>query len=206
MPVQRAAAQFGVSDVALAKACRRQQVPLPPRGYWARKAAGQAVSPPPLPDYIPPPPAPKRLSAYELRELERQREAEEHARSIAERFADLPLVCFADDVAKATGISKKRLDALLREGASPIPELPYFGLLQRAWVQRYRNQTHEARPCWSKKRVLEFLLKDDWERATRLELPSERVARTCTHCPVHCPAHHEHSYSRRWKNSWWRNQ
>jgi hypothetical protein len=126
-PVKHAAAQFGVSDVALAKACRRQQVPIPPRGYWARKAAGQPVSAPPLPDYISPPPKPKRLSAHELREQERKREAEEHARAISARFAHLPLVCFADDLATAIGVSKKRLDALRREGASPIPELPYFG-------------------------------------------------------------------------------
>lgn len=40
-PLQRLAVEFGLSDVALAKRCRRLQVPTPPRGYWARLEAGQ---------------------------------------------------------------------------------------------------------------------------------------------------------------------
>ena len=75
-PVQRAAEQFAISDVALAKLCRRRQVPLPPRGYWARKQAGQNPTVPVLLDFIPPPPPPKRVSAAEQRELDRQREVE----------------------------------------------------------------------------------------------------------------------------------
>ncbi len=47
------AAQFGISDVALAKQCRRADIPLPNRGYWARKQAGkptvQVVLPPRFP-------------------------------------------------------------------------------------------------------------------------------------------------------------
>jgi hypothetical protein len=42
-PVQRVAAALGVSDVALAKACRRHQIPVPPRGYWRRKETGHKV-------------------------------------------------------------------------------------------------------------------------------------------------------------------
>ena len=46
-PVQRLAKEFGISDVGLAKVCRKLFVPLPGRGYWARKAAGQKVGPRP---------------------------------------------------------------------------------------------------------------------------------------------------------------
>ncbi|MBZ5558978.1 MAG: ankyrin repeat domain-containing protein [Acidobacteriia bacterium] len=42
-PTQKVAAQYGMSDVALAKVCRQLNVPKPPRGYWAKKAAGQSV-------------------------------------------------------------------------------------------------------------------------------------------------------------------
>jgi len=34
-PMQRLAKQFSVSDVALAKSCRRAEIPMPKRGYWA---------------------------------------------------------------------------------------------------------------------------------------------------------------------------
>jgi hypothetical protein len=42
-PTQRVAARYGISDVALAKACRQLQIPKPPRGYWAKKTAGQPI-------------------------------------------------------------------------------------------------------------------------------------------------------------------
>ncbi len=48
-PVRTVAKNYGISDVALAKICRKLEVPLPGRGYWARKAAGQNVSRPTLP-------------------------------------------------------------------------------------------------------------------------------------------------------------
>ncbi|MCA3503519.1 MAG: hypothetical protein IOD05_09780 [Rhodobacter sp.] len=42
-PISRLARDFGISDRGLSKICERLEVPVPPRGYWARKAAGQAV-------------------------------------------------------------------------------------------------------------------------------------------------------------------
>jgi hypothetical protein len=49
-PTQQVAKRYGVSDVAIAKACALLGVPKPPRGYWAKKVAGQKVSNrPPLP-------------------------------------------------------------------------------------------------------------------------------------------------------------
>ena len=50
-PVRDVAAEFGISDVALAKRCRAIKIPLPPRGYWARVAAGQKPRRPPLPPF-----------------------------------------------------------------------------------------------------------------------------------------------------------
>ena len=48
-PVRRVAARLGISDVALAKACRGLDVPLPERGYWAKVRAGHQTARPPLP-------------------------------------------------------------------------------------------------------------------------------------------------------------
>jgi hypothetical protein len=51
-PVLVVANRYGVSNVALAKACRKLTVPLPPRGYWARIRAGRKAPPrPPLSPY-----------------------------------------------------------------------------------------------------------------------------------------------------------
>jgi hypothetical protein len=42
-PMRTLAARYTVSDVGLAKACRRMKVPVPGRGYWRRKATGHPV-------------------------------------------------------------------------------------------------------------------------------------------------------------------
>ncbi len=47
-PMLELAKDFGLSDVALAKRCRRLAVPVPGRGYWARVAAGQTPRQSPL--------------------------------------------------------------------------------------------------------------------------------------------------------------
>jgi hypothetical protein len=47
-PVTKLAKDYGLSDVGLRKICVTLDVPLPPRGYWARLAAGKAIPRPPL--------------------------------------------------------------------------------------------------------------------------------------------------------------
>lgn len=47
-PMKKLAPRFGISDVALAKACRRAEIPVPERGYWARLQAGKKVTQRPL--------------------------------------------------------------------------------------------------------------------------------------------------------------
>lgn len=48
-PVLIIAKETGVSDVAVAKACRKAGIPLPSRGHWAIVRSGRAVTAPPLP-------------------------------------------------------------------------------------------------------------------------------------------------------------
>ena len=40
-PMRVLCTRFGISDVALAKTCKRAMIPTPERGYWARKEAGK---------------------------------------------------------------------------------------------------------------------------------------------------------------------
>jgi len=43
------AGKYGISDVGLAKVCCKLTIPVPGRGYWAKKQVGQKVSQKPLP-------------------------------------------------------------------------------------------------------------------------------------------------------------
>ena len=40
-PVATLASEWGISGPGLAKACRRLKIPVPPRGHWAKRAAGR---------------------------------------------------------------------------------------------------------------------------------------------------------------------
>ena len=57
-PMVTIAKEFGISDRGLAKVCARLEVPVPPRGYWAKLQAGKPVSKVPLP-------APRPMTAQE---------------------------------------------------------------------------------------------------------------------------------------------
>jgi len=52
-PMTKLADKFGLSDVGLKKKCRNHNIPVPPRGYWARKQAGQRPWVAPLPKGFP---------------------------------------------------------------------------------------------------------------------------------------------------------
>lgn len=49
-PLSTAAEELGLSTNGLSKICDRVDVPYPSRGYWAKKRAGRAPPPTPLPD------------------------------------------------------------------------------------------------------------------------------------------------------------
>jgi hypothetical protein len=48
-PMLKLAPKYGISSVMLGKVCRKLRIPVPGRGYWARKESGYSVSIKPLP-------------------------------------------------------------------------------------------------------------------------------------------------------------
>ena len=72
-PVKVVARRYGVSDVALAKTCRKLAIPLPGRGYWARLRAGQKMKRVPLPKL--PAGVPETLPVYHAPPAAKEREA-----------------------------------------------------------------------------------------------------------------------------------
>jgi hypothetical protein len=48
-PMQRLSKKYGLSDVGLAKICRKMEIPRPGRGYWMKKKSGRPMLITPLP-------------------------------------------------------------------------------------------------------------------------------------------------------------
>ena len=42
-PMLKVAPKYGISGVMLGKVCRKLQIPVPGRGYWARKESGKPI-------------------------------------------------------------------------------------------------------------------------------------------------------------------
>ena len=49
-PLRKLAAEYGISDVGLAKVCRKLEIPLPGLGHWTKIACGHTIPRPPLPE------------------------------------------------------------------------------------------------------------------------------------------------------------
>src|SRR3970040_2324447 len=64
-PISALGPRHGISGVALAKACRTHDIPVPPRGHWAKARAGKRMARPALP--------PRPLGGVETIELGRKR-------------------------------------------------------------------------------------------------------------------------------------
>ena len=47
-PMMQVARRYGISDVGLAKICKKMSIPRPPRGYWAKKSYGVKAKREPL--------------------------------------------------------------------------------------------------------------------------------------------------------------
>ena len=43
VPMSKLAPEYGISDVGLAKVCKRMEIPRPPRGYWRQLETGKQI-------------------------------------------------------------------------------------------------------------------------------------------------------------------
>jgi hypothetical protein len=87
--MQKLAKKYGLSDVGLAKTCRRLRIPFPGRGYWAKKQFGKPVRRTPLPKL--PPNVSGEVQEFVVRELRRVDDAGQSTGPVAdqERFEAL---------------------------------------------------------------------------------------------------------------------
>ena len=75
-PLSKIAPRYGISDVGLAKICRRARIPVPGRGYWAKRQHGHHIRRTPLPkarrgDEETPDPTTMRRALLERQPVER---------------------------------------------------------------------------------------------------------------------------------------
>lgn len=93
-PVANVAKRYGVSGVAIAKACSKLGVPVPARGYWAKRAAGQTPKRPPLP----PPAADQRAALHFGPTVPPRTVSERESESVVHERADEQRIAVPDEL------------------------------------------------------------------------------------------------------------
>lgn len=130
-PMRTLAASIGISDVALAKRCRTANVPVPPRGWWARKEAGKAVKIEPLP------PLPFAMANY-FPALDRANLPDNVAKTRGEQDSALPAPPVFRDLAQ--------VQAEIRAAVRPI-KVPTALTTPHPIVARLLKQDAERKPA-----------------------------------------------------------
>ena len=193
-PMTKLAKRLGISDVGLAKACRRAGIPVPERGYWAKSQHGKKVQRRPLPptksDELetiviappePKPPAPKLELPPEVQRQVEQEGATEHRIHVAKTLSN-PHPIIGSWLEKerrsrnAWGASDLNWP---REYAKPIEKrrLRILSTLFKELEKRSFKPTVEAgNPYWvfvcQGQEKIEFTLKER-ERQRRVDLTKE---------------------------------
>jgi hypothetical protein len=107
-PATKVAADFGISDVAVAKRCKKLNVPRPSRGYWASLGAGGTPRKKPLPPTV------EEVFAKEAKKP--------IGKSLALPTDTTALHPLASELVHA--VTKARLDRHKRATLSDVPTLP----------------------------------------------------------------------------------
>lgn len=115
-PVSRLAKEFRLSDVGLAKTCRRHDIPLPERGHWARLAAGQAITKRRLPN----PENDEVIEIYERgqiaeEQLVRQREQNEKEKKLIESIGVIEVPLALESPHKLTRMTQKVFEGIIKK-------------------------------------------------------------------------------------------
>lgn len=142
-PMATLAPKFGISDVALKKRCTARGIPTPPRGYWAKKEAGQQPRKAKLPESVPVK-VPKTA----------QRKFAEAMVYYAGSRADYP-------VSRAHRISVATREALGKKHAAQYDQIRSYGDAARLWV----SSRSTRRALW----VLDQLIKEATSLGMRVE-------------------------------------
>lgn len=128
------AKDFGVSDVALIKRCRQANIPMPPRGYWAKVQAGVSrLDRPALPLRLP--------GSDDAISFDRDRYAPKEA---MDATLEAPLFCERIQDLVDTAVRRLGHIRAVKDLSDPHP-----GLARVLNAEAERRKKHAENPSWS---------------------------------------------------------
>ncbi len=186
-PIRHLAKEFGISDVGLAKVCKRHNIPKPPVGYWVKKANGKIVRKLSLPPSDDP-----KLATITIDPVVQSRrdDARDNPRPLASTFFDSEIGKLAEREAKE--FEPIRVADLLRS-PHPLVKRTQEGLIaaskQRTywnnlvlWPSRADHQccldVHVGEPMINRAmRIMDALIKGLEARGYKISVPTTQWSR-----------------------------
>lgn len=148
-PIQKLAKEYGFSDVGFSKICRRHNIPLPARGYWAKVSAGIKTSKVPLPNpktegnvYIP-----NRKSISDDEILNKKKKLDQ-AKIDLEKIGVFKVPVQLDSPHKITKNTHKFFEKILKnldliQSSNTLPN-EYFSMINTYYRGRIRCKTADC--------------------------------------------------------------
>jgi hypothetical protein len=172
-PTTKLAKDFGISDVALGKICRRMEIPKPPPGYWRKLETGHQPQVPPLPPenentlisvWIPPHSQTEDLAINDPQVSERlaAEQLPENKIVVDESLADPhPLI------AKMMDWREKQEQGSVTGGVAEIDSLPDIEVSDHTLDRALRVMDAVLKALESRGYLVK-VSRDYWEKATRV--------------------------------------
>jgi hypothetical protein len=135
-PMSQLAKKFGLSDVGLAKICRSVLIPVPERGYWAKRQAGKQTTIRPLP--------PRGLGMSGHLSLDFPESLASNASQDDQDIAPPPV--FPDDIAEITAAVRKMVGKVMVPKTLHSPHKAIAKYLQDD--ERRREKQRSSPPGW----------------------------------------------------------
>jgi hypothetical protein len=130
MPRTQLAKEFGISDVAIAKRCKKLKIPQPPVGYWAKVQAGWKIKRVPLPP-----------TEEEVFEQVAKKKPKRRKLATLEEACRKPLIA---EFLAALKKSKDKRDQRIRLREVTLPETTVSPALVERVVQAFHFFLHET--------------------------------------------------------------
>jgi hypothetical protein len=178
-PMIKVAPRFGLSDVGLAKVCKRYNIPRPPVGYWAQKQFGKQPAQTPLPE------AAEGLRSIRFLEEERQQLAAS-VPVVEDRVSDdqlKKLIAFEEEPSNQVAVPEQvaKYHPFVRQTKEAFAGVSaYRGLVSPNWAaEGARLQVQVAKESVPRAlRLMDCLIKEFEKRDHKVTFESTERRRT----------------------------
>lgn len=178
-PTVKLAKEFGVSDVAIGKICRKLEVPKPPLGYWRRIETGAKKKIPPL--NKPEEDTKSGVWIYpksEERTLEFEEEYKEQSRAVEQKIAEKINAETLPEIEVSKSLYKPHALITQTKNAFSERNVDSYGALWGSWEEKHLNLRISRKHFQRALLMMDALLKALEKLGCKVSIEKDQAMRT----------------------------